>query len=466
MNRRYGKPFEFFLCILLCVVASAEAAEKSWRAPVDATSLGCNGALAQGVLMDDGTLLLGCTNQEMDQNAINAPLWQRASNGEWSTAASPPTSGSKVVSITKLSGTVAMVTWFDYYNQGTLVSVDRLQFWTSGQGVGPAFQVPGPADQPRLNPLRGSWGLDDQGLRIRSSRAGEFPLPSGATGISVIEQIDKVGQPVGPSLPLPARRVRGDAASCFFPNGDKLVAFLSGDAKGLYPPDSPGEVQAAILRKSGGWEGPVTLAGDFAKDFAGVKALCLSNGVARVLMSFGSPPRNHYVDLAGSDGWGPKQGLVVSGFPPPKGELDAVMHARSPDGRAIVAWNFPQPSGDVLTGQPGHTSIPVIHWLQAGSKRLTADFSMPVYNPDAPADVGVRAVAWDPKRERFIFVLVGGPGPVPRRMFVDFSPGGSWSTATPLPEPMLSNWQLDFNGAGDGVLLANRHGQLLISEWR
>ena len=462
----------FFYCVvslLLCAAWIGESGAqpaKAWGAPVDASIVGCYDAKAQATLMDDGSLLVVCVANFLTRQYNNAPLWQRGRDGAWRIAAQPPTRTSRALGVRKLSGNAALVTWADPISTAGLLP-SHFQVWTSGSGAAPAFRIPGPAEDPGAGPISTSWGLDERAVRIRSSRVGEVPVTPGvpATPLaSVVELVDRAGQAVGPGLPLPGRYVRAQPASaCLFPNGDRLVAFTSVETKGATAPYLETDVQAAIHRKGGGWEGPFFLFANSGEPVIRTWSFCPADGVAKVIGMFAQPGKFYFTDLAGADGWRPMQQLNADGL---AAEDMTVLYAQSGSGRAALAWNDKQGAPAGLTGEPAHKSIPRVQWIDAGSRYFSTDFNTPKYNPDATEDAAINAVAWDPKRERFVFVLTGGAGPSPRRSLADLSPRGLWSVPTPLPGQFLRDWQLDFNASGDGVLLGQRHGQLLISDWR
>ena len=458
-----------FLALVAGVGDSHAQPVRAWRAPVDASIAGCYEAKAQAALMDDGSLLVVCVANFSVSRYNNAPLWQRARDGAWRIAAQPPTRTSRATGLRKLAGDTALVTWSDFVPEAPYIRT-TLQVWNSGAGAAPAFQIPSPPGEAGLDPLPDSWGLDERAVRIRTSRVGEVPIPPGSPATplaSVIELVDRAGQAIGPTLPIPGRAIRGVSAACQFPNGDRLIAITSFETKALPTPIPDIDVQAVFHRRGGGWEGPFSLFQVAGLLGQSSRAFCPANGIAKIVSGFGAPQKLYFADLAGGDGWRPVQQLNSDdSAADDKSSAAAVLYAQSNDGRAAVAWNDQQPSPAGFTGQPGHKSIPRVQWIDSGARYFTFDFKMPRYDPDSPEDTAVNAVAWDPKRERFIFVLTGGPGPSPRRALAELSPAGSWSAATALPGPFLRGWQLDFNAAGDGVLLGQRHGQLLISDWR
>ena len=467
--RKIGRGSLALLLMAACVGAARSQPARAWRAPADASITGCLEGKAQAALMDDGSLLVACVARLPNSQYNNASVWRRAKNGAWSIAARPPTPTSRATTLRKLSGSAAVVTWWDY-PPGPIQPLTRLQVWDAAAGAAAPFLIPGPADQPAAMAIPESWGSDGRAARLRRARAAEVaPAPGGPPWsiAGVIELVDKMGQPVGPALVMPDRAVIGDPSACVFPNGDRLVAFTSFQISGL--PGSAAEIDAfaAIHRNGGGWEGPSALFHSSGVLPQATRALCAADGVARVIGAFGAPATFPYADLAGPDGWRPALRLNYEARA--ADDLSAVgdvQYARSGDGRAAIAWNDRQSTPAGVTGQPGHISIPRVQWIRPGDRFFSTDFAMPKYDPDAPEATAVNATAWDPKRERFVFVITGGPGPTPRRALAELSPTGGWSPAAALPGEFLDGWQLDFNAGGDGVLLGRRHGQLLISDWR
>jgi hypothetical protein len=454
-----------WVCCFVPCLLSAQPSPRIWDAPVDASFARCYDAVAQAVVMDDGTILVACTQPSVVNMTNNAPLSERDFLGRWRVAARPPVSSSRATSLRKLSGTQAVVTWAEHPLPGRS-AVLRFQVWTAGQGAAPAFAVPLPPEIPAAVFIAESYGRDDRLIRLRELQPPAVvpgpPVPPPPRQ-SIMEVVNRDGSVVSNLTTAPGN-VISDATACQFPNGDRLV--VSRVAVITNPPAYPNtfEVHAAIHRATGTWDEPVRLFDLQTTGGQTPRVFCIADGIARVVASHSQLGPVVYADLAGIDGWQPTQDLN-SRTEMGSSSMTELQFARTPDGRAAFAWSDYRTGAGAgaITGAPGYQSIPRIQTLGRNERNFVGDFTMPNYDPDAFDDTAVRALAWDPRRERFVFVVIGGPAPAPKRMMVEFSPGSSWTTPIPLPKPMLESWQVDFNASGAGVLLARRHGQLLIS---
>src|SRR5690349_3348303 len=112
--------FKFIRPLALCLAVAAagdlkaQPTARTWRAPSDASIVGCYDAKAKGVFMNDGSLLVACIGTAVKGAYNNAPLWQRSPDGTWRMAAQPPTRYSYVADLRKINGKVAAIRWSGY----------------------------------------------------------------------------------------------------------------------------------------------------------------------------------------------------------------------------------------------------------------------------------------------------------------------------------------------------------------
>jgi hypothetical protein len=451
---------------LSSIAGLGHAQTPGWQPPVDANVTGCYQGVARAALMDDGTLLVACTGQPSNLEARYAALWMRTPEGRWQVAAQSPTRGSRATDLRKLSGSQALVSWTDYIEPPAFPFL-RLQTWSVGTGVAPAFSIPPPPGLiNHLPPLAETWGADELIARARPARKEDLPgAPDAAVGQAwTVEVVSRDGAVVATVPAPPNRFISAGLGGCVFPNGSRLLVFHSKLLSGATSnePGKQAPILHAVVYQSAGGFGPTQDVLRTLVPWSLPLVYCAADGVARVIGRTGVDVVFSYADLAGERGWQPRQSLSSPGatVTPPAGEPtpNSVLMARSGDGRALLSWT------DTL----GNSLIPRVHALAQGERHFTADFSMPGYDPDATDNsTALTALAWNPSRQRFMGVLLRYPtSPAARRMSVEFDPAGAWSDPIPLPPAMLEGWQIDFNSSGRGVLLGRRNGQLLISDWR